>query len=197
MARDARVIQVDIPYHITMRGNNRQDVFRTDKDREQYLLFLCMYARRFCLDILAYCLMTNHVHIVAIPRLITSFAQCFGQVHGRYARYFNKQHDQIGHLWQERYYSCGMDEGRLLSVVRYVECNPVRAGIVRNAWDYPWSSAAAHVGQLNPSGLLDLELWHSWWDAETWKEILTLPEDIDELNIIRNSTINGHRLRNS
>ncbi len=194
MARNARLVQLNIPHHITQRGNNRWDVFLTDKDREYYLSFLRMYARRFRLDILAFCLMTNHVHLVAIPRLKESLALCLGQTHGRHARSFNARHGCNGHLWQERFYSCGMDEARLLSVIRYVECNPVRAGLVRQAWEYPWSSASAHIGQHYPSGLLDLELWHSWWNAETWKEILTLPEDVDELKMIRKCTLEGQFL---
>jgi putative transposase len=93
-----------------------------------------------------YCLMTNHVHLICIPSLARTLALVFKPVHTRYVQYINWQQRICGRLWQGRFFSCPLDEYHLWAAIRYVERNPVRAGIVRRAEDYPWSSAAAHCG---------------------------------------------------
>jgi putative transposase len=90
--------------------------------------------------------MTNHAHFIAVPEKADSLARCFSDVHVRYTRMINKRQEWKGHLWQARFGSNVLDENYLRAAVRYVERNPVRAGIVKTAWEYPWSSAALHAG---------------------------------------------------
>ncbi len=145
MARIARVTVPGIPHHITQRGNRRQSVFFSEADRRLYLRLLQEQGDRFGITFWAYCLMDNHVHLVAVPENEHSFARGFGEVHRRYTSIVNYREGWTGFLWQGRYSSFPLDEKYLYAAVRYVELNPVRAGIVERASDYPWSSAKAHV----------------------------------------------------
>ena len=109
----ARVVAVGYPHHITQRGNNRQDIFFDDNDREEYLGLLNRHARKYSLDVLSYCLMSNHVHIIAVPHTPEALAQTFNFTHMRYSQYYNKKMEMSGHLWQGRFYSCIMDEDKI------------------------------------------------------------------------------------
>jgi putative transposase len=146
MARIARVVAPGYPHHVIQRGNRRMDVFFSDDDYLTYITLLKKASLRYSVDIWAYCLMTNHAHFIAVPEKADSLARCFSDVHVRYTRMINKRQEWKGHLWQARFGSNVLDENYLRAAVRYVERNPVRAGIVKNAWEYPWSSAALHVG---------------------------------------------------
>jgi putative transposase len=170
MPRIARVVVPGLPYHVTQRGNRREDVFFCDADWRKYLELALEYSIRFGLHVLAYCLMTNHLHLVCVPLLATSLAKVFKPVHSRYAQYLNGRLGICGRLWQGRFFSCPMDDDHLWAAIRYVERNPVRAGMVLRAEDYPWSSAAAHCGMRQDpilSPLPDLPPhqasdWSSW-----------------------------------
>ena len=169
MPRMARIVIPDVPHHVTQRGNRREDVFFEDTDRRRYLLLMLEYSRAHALEIWAYCLMTNHVHFVAVPREPDALAATFKPVHMRYAQHVNRRLHTTGHLWQGRYHSCPLDDEHLWQAVRYVERNPVRAGLVTRAERYPWSSAAAHVGRRrDPLVGGDLEArgvvadWSAW-----------------------------------
>ncbi len=151
MPRISRAIAVGYPHHVTQRGNYRQTVFAAADDYVQYLDFLTQYAPQCALDIWAYCLMPNHVHMVCVPQQPDSLARTLHTVHMKYARYFNKKRDTVGHLWQGRFFSCALDEPHVYAAVRYVEQNPVRGGLVSAPDDYRWSSAKAHIaGEANP-----------------------------------------------
>ncbi len=145
MSRIARVVVPDIPFHVTQRGNNRQDVFLSDSDREEYLSLLERRIEKTGAEILAYCLMGNHVHLIMFPHSESDLAETLGRVHCVYAQRFNARYERSGHLWQNRFFSCALDDDHLYTAVRYVELNPVRAGIVSLPWEYPWSSARPHV----------------------------------------------------
>ena len=145
MARFARVVLTDLPCHVTHRGNRRDDVFFAPEDRDQYRRWLREYADRYGLEIWAYCLMTNHVHLVATPRRQDALAQAIGRAHMRHARRVNRQQGWSGHLWANRFYSTALDEAHLWTAAKYVELNPVRARLVERAEHYPWSSAKAHA----------------------------------------------------
>ncbi|MDI6808990.1 MAG: transposase [Candidatus Eisenbacteria bacterium] len=191
MPRSARIVLPGIPHHITQRGNNRQDVFHTSVDRTVYLSFLTKQSVSAGLNVLGYCLMPNHVHLVATPNKADSLATAVGRTHFLYALYFNSVYNRSGHLWQNRFYSCGLDDERLWTVLRYVERNPVRASIVNVAWDYAWSSAAVHAGEAEGRGLLDLTGWREKWSPSDWKEVLGRGEEDRVLNELRSYTKQG------
>jgi len=194
MPRLARIVLPGVPHHITQRGNNRQDVFFIDDDRRVYLDLLGQHAERFGLKVLGYCLMANHVHLIATPSAEESLAKAVGRTHFRYTQYVNRLHRRSGHLWQNRFYSCALDEVHLWRAMRYTERNPVRGKLVRAAWDYPWSSAAAHTGGDDASGLLDLAQWTRLWRPVKWRAELRSPEDEQALSRIRLSTHRGRPL---
>jgi putative transposase len=131
------------------RGNRRLDVFFTDEDRIAYIEYLKAACKRYDVAIWAYCLMSNHVHFIAVPGKADSLSRCFSDTHGRYTRRINARQGWKGHLWQARFGSNVLSEKHLIAAVRYVERNPVRAGIVKEAWEYPWSSAAYHTSKVN------------------------------------------------
>ncbi len=133
MARFARVVAVGPPHHVTQRGNNRQVVFQSDQDRALYLKLLREQSARRRLSIWGYCLMDNHVHLIAAPLSEESLARALRQTHADYARYANVKRGAVGHFWQNRYFSCPMEDGHCWTALAYVERNPVRAGKVQEA----------------------------------------------------------------
>lgn len=145
MARMARLVVPHYPHHVTQRGNRRQQVFFSTADYRLYRELLAKACREQQTRILAYCLMPNHVHLVMVPDREDGLRAVLGEAHRRYSRHVNRREDWRGHLWQERFYSSVMDERHLLAAVRYVELNPVRAGLCGQACEWPWSSAAAHL----------------------------------------------------
>ena len=182
------------PHHITQRGNNRQDVFFTDQDRSFYLDTLKERGEEYGLRVIGYCLMTNHIHLIAVPDSESSLAKAVGGTHLRYARYVNRLHGRSGHLWQNRFFSCPLEERHYLAALRYVERNPVRARMVRLPWRYPWSSATAHCEGKDPTGLLHMKTWRGWTRPGRWREFLRSPDDQDFADSIRTRTFNGRPL---
>ncbi len=165
MPRIARVVIPDFPHHITQRGNRNQRTFFSDDDKRFYLYLLKEQLKKVPIKIWSYCLMDNHVHFVAVPQKSEDLALFFGEVHQKYSFMINKREGWRGYLWQGRFSSFVMDEPYLYSAMRYVEQNPVKAGIVEKAADYDWSSAKAHVLKtkntiLSPCYLTD-EI-HNW-----------------------------------
>jgi putative transposase len=189
MSRVARVVVPGFPHHVTQRGNRRSDVFEVDADREAYLRFLKKYAARHGLAVWAYCLMNNHVHLVVVPTREESLGLALRDTHTVYAMYFNARTELDGHLWQGRFYSCPMDDSHLWAAVRYVERNPVRAGLVDRSEDYRWSSAAAHCG-LQRDPLLSGDFPPAGV-VENWSEWLSDKEDAAIVGRIRTQTHTG------
>jgi putative transposase len=194
MPRVARIVIPGVPHHVTQRGNNRQDVFFTDDDRGVYLRLLGRHSQEFGLQVLGYCLMTNHVHLVAVPEDEESLAKAIGRTDFVYTQYVNRLHGRCGHLWQNRFRSCALDEAHLCAAVRYVELNPVRAGMVRAPWRYRWSSAAAHCGEGGDAGFLDLAPWRERWTPEEWKDLLREGCSEEDVQALRLSTSRGRPL---
>lgn len=147
MPRTARLILPGIAHHLTQRGNRRQIVFFSDGDMCFYIKLLEKNLAGTSIRILGYCLMTNHVHLVAIPGKKEEFSSTLGETHRKYTTVINIREDWRGHLWQGRFWSFPLDECYLYRAVRYVELNPVRAGIVQKAGQYAWSSARGHLGR--------------------------------------------------
>jgi putative transposase len=192
VARIARVVVTGIPHHVVQRGNRRESIFFDDLDRSCFLRLLAAYAQRFELELLAYCLMDNHLHLVAVPERADSLARVLKPVNLLYAKHVNTRKGWCGRLWQERFFSCPMDRAHTLAAVRYVERNPVRAGMVRRAELYAWSSAAAHCGERNDILLSDR---HGWLDGvENWTEWLGSPEDTELADRLRLHTRTGRPL---
>lgn len=195
MPRVARIVVPGAAHHVTQRGNDHQDVFFGDDDRLAYLELLEQQARRFGLWIEGYCLMTNHVHVVGVPMHEDSLAKAIGRTHFLYAQYVNRVHNRSGHLWQNRFYSCAMDDVRVLNALCYVELNPVRAGSVKKAWDYTWSSARAHCNVDADNRLLDLAAWRARWGGPDWKtELGAAAKDGAVQDAVRRSTHTGRPL---
>lgn len=159
MPRIARIIAAGYPHHITQRGNNRTTVFFDDEDRQTYLNLLLNYTRKYHVVIWAYCLMDNHVHLLAVPETDNGLARGIGLTNMLYTQYLNRKLNQSGRIWQNRFFSCIVESNQYLwSVARYIERNPVKVGLAETPVAYPWSSADAHVtGSSNQ--LLAEESW--------------------------------------
>lgn len=145
MARLARVVAVNYPHHITQRGNRRQQVFFEDSDYMAYLDLLAEWCRECGVEIWAYCLMPNHVHLMAVPRDKEGFAKAIGETHRRYTRMVNFRENWRGYLWQGRFSSFPMEKRYATACARYIELNPVRAKLVKKPEMWPWSSCRAHL----------------------------------------------------
>jgi putative transposase len=145
MARLARLVIPGLPHHVTQRGNRRQQTFFNDSDYAAYLELLSEWCREQGVEIWAYCLMPNHVHLIAVPKTEDGLRRAIGEAHRRYTRRINFREKWRGYLWQGRFASFIMDEPYLLAAARYVELNPVRAKLTLNAEEWPWSSARAHL----------------------------------------------------
>jgi len=194
MPRVARTVVPGVPHHVTQRGNNRQHVFFVDDDRRVYLSIIKRCSEAYGLTIVGYCLMTNHVHLIAVPATEDGLAKAVGRTHYFYTQYVNRLHGRSGHLWQNRFHSCPMDTVHLSRALSYVERNPVRAKIVRVPWRYRWSSAAGHCGGKEPSGLLDLSAWSKRWRVDRWKQELRRPEDAALVGQMRRCLLTGRPL---
>ncbi len=145
MARFARVVVPGFAHHITQRGNRRQQTFFCQDDYAAYKSLMAEWCGVHGVTTLAYCLMPNHVHLVAVPQSPDGLRLAIGQAHRRCTRRVNFREGWRGHLWQGRFASFVMDVSYLLAAVRYVERNPLRARLVSQTWDWPWSSASAHI----------------------------------------------------
>jgi putative transposase len=194
MARLPRVVIADVAHHVTQRGNARQVILADDADRLVYLELLREHCQLYPVSLLGYCLMSNHVHLVAVPHTSDALAQCLKQAHGRYASYWNARQSSSGHVWQGRFYSCPLDEPHLWKALHYVELNPVRAGIVTAAEFWKWSSAAAHCGFTDPDPLLEMERWSNRWTVSEWRAFVSAAETSDDLNALRQFTHTGRPL---
>jgi len=189
-------VAVNVPHHVTQRGNARQFILANDSDRAVYLELLRKYVRHYELRLLGYCLMSNHVHLVVVPDKAESLWLTLKHTHGRYAAYWNAAYKSSGHAWQGRFYSCPLDEAHLWIAIRYAELNPVRAGLVGKVESWNWSSAAAHCGSAEVEICLDMERWSKYWSPARWKEYLGSGESEAELGAIRKCTHTGRPLGN-
>ena len=172
MPRFARVVIPDLPHHVTQRGNRHQTVFTSNQERSVYLCTLAEDCSRYGAAVIGYCLMSNHVHLIVVPAREDSLAKALGRTHCNYARWRNITELQHGHLWQNRFYSCPLEGRHLWKALRYVETNPVRAGMVASACDWPWSSARAHVTGRDTTGLLSMKEWEQQYEPRHWEQVL-------------------------
>ena len=165
-----------------------------DDDRRVYLSLLREHAEKYSLEILGWCLMSNHIHLVGQPSAPESLAKALGRTHFRYTQYINRFHRRSGHLWQNRFFSCPLGREHFWQALRYVEQNPLRAGIVRQAWAYPWSSASAHLGREDAAGLLDLSYWRQISSQVEWRAALEKQQSDEMIERLRLNTHTGRPL---
>jgi len=192
MARLARAVAPGIPHHVTQRGNRRQQTFFSVDDYQSYLELMSEWCRKYSVEIWAYCLMPNHVHLIAVPETKDGLNLAIGEAHRRYTRRINFREGWRGHLWQGRFSSFIMEERYLLACARYVELNPVRAGLVKKPEEWRWSSARAHMKgkddilvQAKP--LLDIV-------TKTWKKFLAFDLQDFEMEMFRKHERTGRPL---
>lgn len=179
---------------MTQRGTGRQVVFYTRRDRAVYLRLLKENSQRAGVRILAYCLMPNHIHLVAVPEEEGSLAVALRRTHGRYAQYLNARKLRCGHLWQNRFYSCALDERHLWMALRYVERNPVRAGLAGSVGEWEWSSAAAHLTGADARYVLDMGFWEESGGVERWVALLAGEDEEEQAKLLMRSTYAGKPL---
>ena len=182
MARLARVVVPGYPHHITQRGNRRLPTFFGDDDYEAYVDLLAEQCEARGVRIWAWCLMSNHVHLVAVPKTAEALARAVGEAHRRYTRRINFREGWRGYLWQGRFASFVMEGSHVLAAVRYVERNPVRAGLVKRAWQWPWSSAAGHVSGRGDALVRSNPLAE---EVSNWRRFLTAGDEEAALEAIR------------
>jgi putative transposase len=191
----ARVVAEGMPHHITQRGNRRQPTFFSDDDYQAYIDLMAEWCRKYDVDIWAYCLMPNHIHLVAVPAKAENLRLAIGEAHRRYTRRINSREGWRGHLWQERFSSFVMDERYLIACVRYIENNPVRAKLVKSPEQWPWSSALAHMSGKNDK-LVNVEPVLSIITGD-WQQFLSVALLNDEVEDIRKHSRTGRPLGSS
>ncbi len=177
MARIVRVIVPKCPHHITQRGNRRQQTFWEDQgDYDAYIELMADWCHQRGVAIWAYCLMPNHVHLIAVPGSEDALRLAIGEAHRRYSRRINFRENWRGHLWQGRFASFVLDHYYLLAAARYVEMNPVRAGLVKKPQQWRWSSAAAHLAGRDDALVKVAPLLKS---IPNWRSFLAEPDPED------------------
>ena len=145
MARLARVIAPGFPHHVTQRGNRRQQTFFRQSDYVAYIELLAEHCQRHGVRIWGWCLMPNHVHLIAVPESEEALRLAIGKTHRHYTRRINFRRGWRGHLWQGRFASYPMENAHLRQAARYIDLNPVRAGFVTRPEDWRWSSAPGRI----------------------------------------------------
>jgi putative transposase len=180
---------------VTQRGNNQEQVFFDVEDLRTYLDILAKQSRKYEFEVQAYCLMRNHVHVVGIPREDDSLSKAIGRTNYVYTQYVNKRYERSGHLWQSRFFSCPMDQKHTVTAMLYVEQNPVRAGIVRKATQFKFSSARIHCG-LDPDdlGLLSKSAAEKAFTQEAWRSMLREPVAKEESKALQKNLKTGRPL---
>jgi len=191
MARLARVVIPGIPHHITQRGNRRQQVFFQEDDYDAYLELMAEWCRKSGVEVWAYCLMPNHVHLITMPSSKKGLAQAIGETHRRYTRMINFREKWRGYLWQGRFASFPMDEQYLYVAARYIELNPVRAGLVDRPEEYEWSSARAHLKGKDDTLVTVKPLLEM---IEDWSSFLSAGVNADDLELFRKHERTGRPL---
>jgi putative transposase len=179
---------------VVQRGNRRQPVFFSTADYKAYLRLMAAWCGQKRVDVWAYCLMPNHVHLVAVPESRYGLAQAMGEAHRRYTLRVNQREDWRGYLWQGRFSSYPLDEQYVLAAVRYIETNPVRAGLAKRPWQYPWSSAAAHVRGKDD---LLVKVKPMLSRVGNWREYLSIEQDSTDMELLRRHSRTGRPLGSS
>ena len=190
----ARLVVPGYPHHVTQRGNRRQKTFFTNADYQRYVELLAEARQGADVSVWAYCLMPNHVHFVVVPATEDGLARLFSEAHRRYTRHINCREGWQGHLWQERFHSFVMDQRHLLAAVRYVELNPVRAGLCDHPQDWPWSSAGAHLSNRDDALVSVAPMLQR---VSNWNSYLEIADSAASLDTIRQHSRTGRPVGNA
>jgi putative transposase len=191
MARLPRLVVPGYPHHVTQRGIRRLKTFFSAADYREYITNIAAAKAEVGADIWAWCLMPNHVHLIVVPERSDSLSALFAEAHRKYTRYINFRKGWRGHLWQERFHSCVMDERHLLAAVRYVELNPVTADLCRRPEDWPWSSSRAHLAGRDDALVSVMPMLHRMSD---WREYLQSSESESTLDRLQMHSRTGRPL---
>jgi len=180
-----------MPHHVTQRGNRGQETFFCDDDYQAYLDLMAEWCGQHRVQVWAYCLMPNHVHLIVVPKSEDGLARAIGEAHRRYTRRVNSRQRWRGHLWQGRFASFVLDKPYLLACARYIELNPVRAHLATAPSEYRWSSARAHIKRkdnclVKVAPLLAL--------AKNWRRLLTSAATEEEVQALREHEGTGRPL---
>ena len=168
MSRLPGIVLPELPHHLTQRGNRKSDVFLDTEDRQFFLSLVEEHTKTNGMKLSSYCLMNNHFHLIVHPSTKLGLSKGMHRIDGVYAEYFNQKYQLTGHLWQDRFFACVLDNSHFWKAVRYVERNPVRANMASRAEKYRWSSAAAHCGQRGDPLLSEIPMsaphddWRDW-----------------------------------
>lgn len=191
MTRIPRLVVPGVAHHITQRGNRRQTTFFRAFDYEVYRQLLAEQCQKESVAVWTYCLLPNHVHLIAVPSSESSLARAVGEAHRRYTTMVNRREGWTGCLWQGRFASFAMDEAHLYVATRYVLLNPVRAGLVERAEEWPYSSARAHLGGA-ADDLVDLKGLAG--RVESWSSVLANSPSWNERSRLRRHERSGRPL---
>jgi putative transposase len=188
----ARAVAPGYPHHITQRGNRRQQTFFNDEDYQAYLGLMSHWCDMHGVQIWAYCLMPNHIHLIAVPENKDGLNRAIGEAHRRYTRRVNFREGWRGHLWQGRFSSFIMQQTYLLACTKYIELNPVRAGLVQKPEKWRWSSAGPHLkGRddvlVRVKPLLEMV-------STSWKQFLSTDARDREIDILKKHERTGRPL---
>ena len=181
-----------MPHHITQRGNRGLQTFFSEDDYRAYLELMANWCGKYDVKICAYCLMPNHIHLIAVPSKKETLRLAIGEAHRRYTRRINFSQGWRGHLWQERFSSFVMDEPHFLACLRYVENNPLHAKLVKQPEQWPWSSASAHIKAKNDI-LVDVSYALSIVQDD-WKRFLSKAESFEQMETFRKHERTGRPL---
>ena len=188
MPKFPRLVVPGYPHHITQRGVRRQKTFFDETDYQTYRNLAVELTGDWPVEFWAYCLMPNHIHAVVVPEHADSLSKYFAVLHRRYARAVNLRNEWQGHLWQKRFFSVVMDERHTIAGLRYVELNPVRAGICRHPREWPWSSTNGNLGLTNDP-LIDRSRTNNI--IADWSAYLVEEGDVSAVEQLRRQTGTG------
>lgn len=191
MARISRVTAEKIPHLVTQRGNRCLATFFSKEDYQAYIDLMAEWCGKYGVEIWAYCLMPNHIHMIAVPETIDSLRRGIGEAHRRYSHMINFRENWRGHLWQGRFSSFPMDERHLLAAARHIEMNPVRANLTQDAESWEWSSARAHLLGKDDKLVKVIPLLEI---AGDWRAFLSGSSDEDLVNSLRKHERTGRPL---
>jgi len=200
MARLARIDLAGYPHHVIQRGNNRQPIFVDVADYRRYLQLLHEASATEPAAVHAYVLMPNHVHLLVTPEKAGGLSRLMQALGRRYVRWFNDRYRRTGTLWEGRFRSTAVESDRyLLACMRYIELNPVRAGLATTPADYPWSSNAHHIGRLIDPLIADHALFWALGNTpferqSAYESLFETPLGESQVNEIRRATNRGWAL---